>query len=389
MKKIENHLHKLEEEKNEPMSSFGKTAIKVVIVSIVVVVLICFAQIEVFVVILNWLQSEVRLMTGLDAFLAKGIALILMAFVFGTPLGGSIWSFSPIPQKNKKRKRFVFLSALAALFFIIFFTSKDVYFNPETGKPIKYYSISPDGGYKISSSDGYNSITGEKLKLVNKKIATENYLGKSAQILTKGKTDGQGMYEEKYVVKFSNEQKRGIFFCFTEGHDGLSGATVIFIPTGKTISVSLTEGQHLIAFIDTEFNEHGVRDEGKILAKSHFTQDSIGKLYLKIGNHNKLIYQKFLLQVLAEKNQKVSLKEDDSLTHNMEKTEQEEDKDRITCMLLVGILIFTLSLVSFCFSIYYHSKDRWRSNLYGEIGGILFTISFFLICLSAIVLLDP
>lgn len=356
MKEIKEFLQNLEMSKL--LTKFGEKAAKVILVVVVILVLLVLAQIGMFFGIFNWLENIARTVTGLDAMLAKAIAFLLMALLFGTPLSGFVWSFLPIPQKHKKRKRFIFLAVLGVMFFGAYFASQNVYFNPNTGEPVKYYSIGPDGKYKFSSSKGYDPVTGEKLKPVTKEVTAKNYSGESTDGLTKkddsrflaeGKIDSPQMYEKKYTVEFSNKQKRGIFFCFTRGHDGLKGTDVIFVPAGETVGVSLTEGRHLLAFLDTEFNGLGHRSGGEILTECLELADSIDPLgvFVTVGKKCQYVAHEFSLKVLAEKDQKISLEEDESLLCNMEKAKQKEiPTEFVIAFFLLLFIVLILSASS-------------------------------------------
>lgn len=162
MKELKAFLQKLE--KGGTLTKWGEKIMKVVLAVVVVIVLIILAQIGMFVGMFNWLEGVIRTTTGLDAMLAKAIAFLFLALLFGTPLGGFAWSFLPGPRKDKKKKRFIFLTVLSILFFGAYFASRDVYFDPETGEPVKYYSVDANGEYKFSSSGGYDPKTGEELK---------------------------------------------------------------------------------------------------------------------------------------------------------------------------------------------------------------------------------
>lgn len=171
MKELDGFLQNLE--KNGTLTKWGEKIAKAVVAVLIVIVLIILAQIGMFIGIFNWLEGIVRTTTGLDAILAKAVAFLLLALLFSTPLSGFIWSFLPIPGKNKKRNRLISLSVLSILFFGSYFLSRDVYFNPETGEPVKYYSITSNGEYKFFSSDGYDPITGDKLKPVSSEMIRE------------------------------------------------------------------------------------------------------------------------------------------------------------------------------------------------------------------------
>jgi len=179
MEKINESPQKTEGSKGNP-STLGAKATKIIVTFLVIVLMIVSLQFFAFLGMLNWLYAQVRTLTGLDMFLVKGISFLLLALVFGTPLFSLAWSFLPIPQKNKKRKRFILLSVLAVLFFSAYFTFKNVYFNSETGMPMKYYSVGPSGEYKFYSAEGYDPVTGDKLKKVDKETVIKYLKSSSA-----------------------------------------------------------------------------------------------------------------------------------------------------------------------------------------------------------------
>lgn len=387
MKELDAFLQKLE--KGGTLTKWGEKIMKVVVAVVVVIVLLILAQIGMFVGMFNWLEGVVRATTGLDAMLAKAIAFLFLALLFGTPLGGFAWSFLPVPRKDKKKKRFIFLAVLSILFFGAYFASRDVYFDPATGEPVKYYSVDANGEYKFSSSGGYDPVTGEALRPVSGEVTASRYTGRSVQVRARqnsgepevynlpGHASGESpaeMYENKYLVKFRNEQNRGIFLCFTEGHNAFSGTTVILIPTKKTISVRLSEGVHKIAFLDTEFNEYGHRKGGAIL-NGTFTDTLSGKLYLSIGNREKIVGRYFELQVLAMNKQKVTLKENELVTHNKEMSGGE--KNTALGVALIGAGVF------FLFVFLGTTKKAEETVVF------LFLLWFDLILAGAIILLIP
>lgn len=203
MKELNDFLQNLE--KGESLTDLGKKIMKVIVVVLVAFVLLIFAQIGIFLGMFNWFESVVRATTGLDAMLAKAIAFLLLALLFGTQLGGFIWSFLPVPQKNKKRKRFILLAVLGVMFFGAYFASKNVYFDPKTGEPVKYYSVGPDGEYKFSSSDGYDPVTGEELKPVTsemfKKIREAEKAASEQKLIEAAKLE-----EAERIIKNSRRQ---------------------------------------------------------------------------------------------------------------------------------------------------------------------------------------
>lgn len=150
-----------------------------VIALAIFIVLMATGQILFILQIFGWIENKVRVTTGLDMLLVKGITAILMSIILILPIGGFILSFFPVPQKNKKIKRFTVFAIFALLFFAVYLSSTNVYFNPNTGQPLKYYSITTNGEYNFYSSNGYDPVTGDKLLPVNKEVVAQHLNNKS------------------------------------------------------------------------------------------------------------------------------------------------------------------------------------------------------------------
>ena len=170
MKKIKEVLPTSEDKKGKIWSSIKKKVIKVLAIIVIVILVFISLHIIAFFGLYNWLESYICTLTGFDTYLARAITLILLALILGTSFGSTIWSFLPIPQKNKRQKRLIFLSVLAIFFFAAYFTSKNVYFNPNDGTPTQYYCVGSDGEYHFFKSDGYDPETGAKLLPVTKEL---------------------------------------------------------------------------------------------------------------------------------------------------------------------------------------------------------------------------
>lgn len=346
MKKLSESLQKLEKDGN--LTELGKDVMKAIMAFVIVLIFLILAQIGMFVGIFSWLEGVVRISTGLDAMLAKAIAFLLLAFLFGTPLGGFAWSFLPFPQKKKKQKRFIFLSVLAVFFCGAYFSSRNVYFDPETGEALKYYAVDANGEYRFFSSEGYDPVTGEELRPVDGRIIADLYSGRSvlvqqreaaseteAYYLNAPNESPLSRYESHYLVRFKNEQDKGIFLCYTEGHSAASGTTVVLIPTHSSLSLRLSEGSHQLAFVDSELKQHGHRKGGPVLSDVGFDES----LRLNIEGQEKILSQGFILQVLAKKKQVVTLKDGGLVTHSQEKSGEEKD-------LFLGLLLTCLGIFS-------------------------------------------
>ena len=124
--------------------------------------------------IFDWAQTGIRVVTGLDGQLAKDFAAIVIAAAVMLPFGKVVLSFTPIPQKRKGLYRSLIFIGMAAFFLFIYFGGKEIYFDVKTGKPLKYYSITPDGKYQFYTEPGFDPLTGDKLKAVTKEVALKS-----------------------------------------------------------------------------------------------------------------------------------------------------------------------------------------------------------------------
>lgn len=283
------------------LSKVVRQIVIAVIVLILFAVLFATGQIIFLIQIFAWIETKVRAFTGLDTLLAKGLAALIMGGLLALPLWTFFFSFLPIPQKNKKEKRFAVMAIFALMFIASFFASQRVYFNPDSGKPMKYYSIAPDGEYKFYSSDGYDPVTGDKLQPVTKEIAVKHASKKKAP--KEKSTRAQRWYEEWlmenkklseeekaviekekavleekkvseaianrtaikldikypvgveqtadfYGVRVINDLNEKVFFYISAKIESESEIKVFSIPSQTSLSISICEGRHYFGFID-------------------------------------------------------------------------------------------------------------------------------------------
>lgn len=225
MEKDHDFLQKMEAGKGI-IAQMGEKVLKVVVVVFTIVILLILLQFAAFYGMFSIIETKVRVLTGLDSFLAKGIAFVLMAGFFGTSFGGLVWSFFPFPQKNKKRNRFIFLSVVAIFFFLSYFASQNVYFNSEDGTPMKYYSIR-NGGYLFSSSGGYDTVTGDKFLPVTREVVA-SYLNSQSNVVEESMPDkfDKLPVEQKVIISI-------IFVCLVF-FTGYSILISIFMFDGAT-----------------------------------------------------------------------------------------------------------------------------------------------------------
>lgn len=147
-----------------------------VILLVIFIALIAGGQIIFILQIFGWIESVVRTSTGMDILFAKAVSAMVLAVLLFLPIWGLSLSFLPIPIKHKRGKRAIVLMIFALIFFALAFSSKNVFFDPKSGQPMKYYSMTPDGEYKLYSSAGYDPVTGDKLSPITKEVALA-YLG--------------------------------------------------------------------------------------------------------------------------------------------------------------------------------------------------------------------
>ncbi|MFH1161722.1 MAG: hypothetical protein V1696_00360 [Candidatus Jorgensenbacteria bacterium] len=158
-------------EKNAPnFKGIFRTLVVVFIVLAAFLLLIAAGQLVFFFEMFGWFQHQVRSLTGADVLIANGIAAVIMAIIFALPLLAFLRSFLPFPQRKRVMYRVSILSFFAILFFASYILSQDVFFDPDTGAPLKYYTIRPDGAYKFYSTGGYDAFTGDTLKRVTKEV---------------------------------------------------------------------------------------------------------------------------------------------------------------------------------------------------------------------------
>jgi hypothetical protein len=152
------------------MNKIVKMVLAAVIAVAIMIALITGSNILFFWSMFNWLQNTISIVPAMDASLAKGIAAFLVALIVMLPLGKMTLSFTPIPQKNKSLYRSLMFIFVGIFFLFMYLGTEKVYFNPQTGLPMKYYSIGIDGKVCLSPVPGYNPETGDKLLPVTKEI---------------------------------------------------------------------------------------------------------------------------------------------------------------------------------------------------------------------------
>lgn len=148
-----------------------KTILNYIVTVVVILAVITGVNILFFWTIFNWIQNLIHIIIGCDVFYAKALTAFFLAAVVMFPFRKVISSFLPVPQKNKRMYRPLIFVVIGILFLLLFWGSKDTYFDVKTGKALKYYSVLPNGKYRVYSEPGFDPLTGQKLKAVTPEIA--------------------------------------------------------------------------------------------------------------------------------------------------------------------------------------------------------------------------
>ena len=321
----------ISEEAYKNLSPIKKKILIAIISTVVLLILLVVGQITIFFQVFDWLVCKIRIASGLDIFLVKGIAVVLLALIIGTPISGLIWSFLPFPQKNKKRKRFIFLLILASVCFVSFFVTKDVYFNSETGEPIKYYSIRNDK-YEFSSSGGYDVITGQKLKPVIKEVVMKHLNGDKAiyfpedtivydlisNRLSKTKVNYKGGFintrtdKEKNsdfrLVKFKNNSYKNFIFFITTVSPNDTSVLALPIIRDESISIYLKKGKHIFGIITEENKYYDVAtNNDAVFLRSIKYQREFNPIWSTFGLRFKFFNWAYLLDINNSTNHSIDI----------------------------------------------------------------------------------
>ena len=140
-------------------------------VVIILIILLTAGNVLFFWDIFGWVKNVIGDTTGWNESITKGLAALVLACLIILPTGKMFLSATPIPFKYKAAYRVSIFLLIAGFYCFVYFTSKDVYFDPRTGLAKQYYSERPDGTYYTNSKPGFDPITGDRLKPVTKQVA--------------------------------------------------------------------------------------------------------------------------------------------------------------------------------------------------------------------------
>jgi hypothetical protein len=118
----------------------------------------------------SWTFDAIRSGTGLDAGLARPLAVLLtVAIYLSVPTIGIF-----LLTRQRQREALLILGlGLPLLLLLMYLLGRDVYFNPLTGQPVKYYHIDRAGQVEVFSQDGFHPKTGERLRAITREIVVK------------------------------------------------------------------------------------------------------------------------------------------------------------------------------------------------------------------------
>lgn len=232
-----------------------KTIIVAIILLVLLLILIATGQLLFFYQMFGWIQYQVRSLTGSDILIANAITAVLMAIILTFPFWSFLRSFLPFPQKHKKLYRASAFLVFAVLLVAAHFFSQDVFFDVNTGEPMKYYTVSPNGDYRFSSSGGYDYTTGDTFKVVTRDVVME-YLAQKDKIAPEAgrllPLTGIEKSLSSYEGKINNTTPKTVCLMIAPrlNYDTLSLTRTI--PPYSSLIIGLSEGTHSLAILNTD-----------------------------------------------------------------------------------------------------------------------------------------
>jgi len=117
-----------------------------------------------------WVLNGIRSGTSLDAGLARPLAILLTVAVYlSVPTIGVFL----LTQRRKREALLLLGIGLPLILLLMYVLGRNVYFNPLTGDPAKYYHIDRGGLVEIFSQDGFHPKTGERLRPITREIVVK------------------------------------------------------------------------------------------------------------------------------------------------------------------------------------------------------------------------
>lgn len=235
---------------------FTILSIILIVVLLVFVGLYVYFFFELFSMTQGWLFNTI----GLEGDLAKSFTALILAIITYFSASKLVIAFLPLPQKNKNRNRAILFLILAVIFFISYLVSPNVYFDKETGKPIKYYSIDPNGDYKFFSFEGFDPQTGDSLKPVTKEIIakskekTKKY--KNFATLDQASLQSSGDSIWLYKGSIANESESTVIFFLAKKNYNKTKKNFEIVHTirpDEAVFINLEEGTHFFVVFNLDY----------------------------------------------------------------------------------------------------------------------------------------
>jgi len=156
MKKLKKNI-KEKEQSHKSHKKLARHVIALVICVLAILSLIKFGTVLFLLPIWNWIAHSIISATGLNVWLAKAMAaLLIVPLIYIAVL---VFSLS----KKKRKIGIVLLSiAIALICMSMFLMTKDTYFSLKSGEATKWYIVTPHGDYKFSTSPGFDPVWGKE-----------------------------------------------------------------------------------------------------------------------------------------------------------------------------------------------------------------------------------
>lgn len=269
------------------------------IVLFIIVIMVTFFNVVFLIQAHSWIAHKVRTISGVDLGLANVFSLLFLSLLFLLPVWSLVLSFLPIPQKNRNLKRAFTLFVIAVIMLGIYVFSLNVYFDPNTGEPVKYYSHNTDGTYSFFSASGYHPVTGEKLELITKEVVIQ-HLGRDGKAPQKpvAKESAKEVPAEDVLdlhnTVFHNKSDRTLIVCINRPL--ADKMLLIKLAPGEAKQVGLVEGKHIFAVVNSDGASYAF-PHSALEVENFFKPPEV-----KINDHNTKAHNRYYLTIFPREN---------------------------------------------------------------------------------------
>jgi hypothetical protein len=148
-------------------------------------------------------------------------------------------------------------------------------------------------------------------------------------------------YAKLYPVRFNNKTGKNIFVCISGNASPLGKISTQYIPVDNNISLNLSEGRHIFAYMDIDGNSYGDRSWGKIIVNAINTTKQRITLFVSLNGKKYELERTFFLEVLPDNNQTIILKIGE-LEHNKEVDPKRTEKNQEKILVCIALFIFIM-----------------------------------------------